>query len=256
MDTPARPSWLPVLPTPGASTAADAPDAALSPAWKILLYGDGSPTRLLSLLTGAPMAVAVLGREEVFLDLCSPASAASDSLLAAGVPARSLRGLLDGADAGALARRRVWLESARGERLGYAVSWWRGADLDELLPGADAARPIGGAIAATKLDVHRELLSVVRGHNAALELELAGVGAGGARMGDSAVRDGGGGSCGVAAGPRQGAVEDPGQREGGGGGPLWARFYAMHRGGRQLNLIVEVFYPEALVRHVGPLWMA
>ena len=253
------PDWHAVLSAPGSPTSADAPDAALSPAWKILLYGDGSPTRLLSLLTGAPMAVAVLGREEVRLDLCSPEPAASDGLIAAGVPARSLRGLLDGAEAGALARRRVWLESARGERLGYAVSWWRGADLDQLLPGSDAARPIGGAIAATKLDVHRELLAVVRGHNAALELELAGAhSAGWGDPGNSGAGDSRGESCEAAAGggEHSKAVEgSDGRRAGDGGGPLWARFYAMHRGGRQLNLIVEVFCPAQLERHVGPLWI-
>jgi chorismate--pyruvate lyase len=122
---------------------------ALSPAWLLLLCGDGSPTLSLSLTacggggSGGGMAVEVLGAELV---------GASDD----GAPAAALAALPP-----PRLRRRVWLcAPGGGPRLGYAVSWWAagGADAAALLGAGDADKPIGRAIAA--LETRRELHSV------------------------------------------------------------------------------------------------
>lgn len=100
-------------------------------------------------------------------------------------------------------RRRVWLNNERGDRLGYAVSWWAAADADQFLP--DKHRPIGGNMATARLDVYRELVCVMRGVCPSLAREFG--------------------------------CEDADSRE------LWCRYYVMWRGGRALNLIYECFSP-------------
>jgi len=269
----------------GGNGAARAAARRLAPAWRMLLFGDGSPTRLLALLAGSRLAVDVIGHERVrFGGTGAPAGAAaagsggsataagavgidsagggggafaSDGLLldalAGGVPRRCVDALLEGGPeeedkAGGEApsvrwRRRVWLRNERGERLGYASSWWRRADLDALLPpGADRARPIGGALASSRLDVHRELLSVVRGASAELAREFRTGGRGGGGRGGGEGAGGGGGGGG-------GGGDDDAREE------LWARYYAMWRGGRLLCLIYECFSPRALVPHMGATYL-
>jgi chorismate lyase len=101
-------------------------------------------------------------------------------------------------------RRRVWLDNARGERLGYAVSWWAAADVPRFLPDVHAA--IGSSWAAQRLESFREILAVTRaGSHAALEAGL-----------------------GLEAGA----------------GALWGRWYLSWHGGRPVALIYEVFSPR------------
>ncbi len=194
---------------------------ALSPAWKMLLFGDGSPTRLISLLSGAPLAVRVLGMD--------PCGGGGDAPAAPWLPL-GLR--VDIAPPRVL--RRVWLEAAGGQRVGYASSWWNAADVAGFLP--DVGEPIGAALAGGRREIRRELLCVVRGAgHAALEEGLAlagGAGGGGGGGGSGGSGEGGSGSWGEA--------------------ELWGRWYVMHMGGRPLCVIHEVFSPK-LAALLGPL---
>jgi len=197
---PAAPAWLDARACPSLASfsgaALGSPPRSLSPAWALLLFGDGSPTRALSLAARSPLGVDVLGAAE---------AAEGDD----GAPAGALAGL--GAPR---VRRRVWLRSARGERLGYAVSWWAARDLAAHLP--DARAPIGGALAAARTETARELFLVTRGAGGHAELDAA-----------------------FAPAARAGA-------------PLWGRWYVMRAGGRALCVVHEVFSP-ALEAYLGPI---
>jgi chorismate lyase len=57
--------------------------------------------------------------------------------------------------------RQVWLQNERGERLGYATSWWNADDLRTYVP--QTAEPIGRNMASRRLEVHRDLRGVYRG---------------------------------------------------------------------------------------------
>ena len=88
------------------------PHDQLSPAWQILMLGDGSPTRHLQLLTREPTEVDVIDM--------SPVAAGGDAAPGpiAQVPGPHLR-------------RQVWLRTASGQRLAYAASWWEASHVDE-----------------------------------------------------------------------------------------------------------------------------
>jgi chorismate-pyruvate lyase len=228
---PALPAWLDVRAAARseAFTGADllAPPRTrvrLTPAWLSLIFGDGSPTRTLSLATRAPLRVALLGTDALAEGdgersgggggegdssgggsgggsggaFGGDAEDAFDDIDGVtGAPARAVRALR-----GPRVRRRVWLCAADGPRLGYAVSWWSAADAAAVL--ADAAAPIGTALAAARLEARRELLLVTRGEgHAALDAAL-----GNAR-----------------------------------GGALWARWYAIVARGEPLCVVHEVFAP-------------
>jgi chorismate lyase len=217
-----------------------APGCELSAPWKMLLFGDGSPTRLLGLLTGcvrvhpmnhpsspdplppilfpcsSPLTVSLISMDDVPDD--DPT--APPSVLSLPSPR---------------VRRVVWLDNARGERLGYAASWWGKADADAFLPDKD--RPIGGNMATAKLDVFRELVSVVRGRCPRLGAEFAAGGGAGEETAAAAATSVGGGGGGSDVGAQQ---------------DIWARTYVMWRGGRPLNVIYEAFSPS-LARYMGPV---
>ena len=181
-------AWLDLRATPGSYATYRSPPPRLSPAWALLLFGDCSPTRVIGLLSGSPLTISLLGME--------PLGACCDGVpypaAVASIPAPRVR-------------RRVWLE-AGGSRVGYAVSWWSEGSLATFLPSFGA--PIGDALGASRLEVHRELL-------------------------------------GVAAACGHGALEEGlGKREGGGGGgELWGRWYLMWHKGHPVCMIHEVFSP-------------
>lgn len=174
----------------GADLATLPPDVRLTAAWQALVFGDGSPTRTLSLALRAPLHVDVLGMDEL---------AASDG--DDGVPIAGALSALDSARV----RRRVWLCTPGGVRVGYAVSWWRASDAAELLAKVDV--PIGASLRAARAEQRRELLLVARadGH-AELDAVLGNVSA------------------------------ETGRRA-----PLWARWYEIVNGGRTLCVVYEVF---------------
>ena len=78
----------------------------MSPAWRMFLLGNGSPTRHLRLLTGRRTRVEVIEMKEVG-DIIDPLAPAEVKL----VPAPRLR-------------RQVFLKTDDGTILGYAVSYW------------------------------------------------------------------------------------------------------------------------------------
>lgn len=106
-------------------------------------------------------------------------------------------------------RRVVWLENERGDRLGYAVSWWNQEALAASLP--DPKRPIGGNMAATRLDLHREIITVHYGPCPELEKHFG----------------------------MEGHVDPLGASN----INFWNRYYLMWRGGKAICMIYEVFSP-------------
>jgi chorismate lyase len=196
----------------------------------MLLFGDGSPTRLLSLLTGAPLGVSVLGMDTL---AGSGGGLAEAQLAALWAPLA----LAPAAIAPPRVLRRVWLEAPRGQRMGYACSWWNAQDVAGFLP--DQAAPIGGALAAQRHEIHRELLGVVHavGH-AGLEEGLGLPGRGGSS-----------GSSSAGLGAEAAQVAAPGADWG--ARALWGRWYVMRQGGAPLCVVYEVFSP-ALERLLGP----
>jgi chorismate lyase len=124
------------------------PHSQLSPAWQILLLGDGSPTRHLQLLTGEPTEVDVIDMSAIGMD--------SD-----GAPAQLQ------AVPGPRIRRQVWLRTASGQRLAYATSWWESSHVDEYLE--NRSLPIWASLARLRTELYRDVQGIYYGHSSALE---------------------------------------------------------------------------------------
>lgn len=107
----------------------------LSGAWKLLLLGDGSPTRHLHLLTGHPVEVDVIAMEPESEP--SPEAPAEIAELA--------RPLL---------RRQVWL-TCGGRTLGWAESWWNRCEAEAHL--SDRGQPIWRSLTAGRTELFREV---------------------------------------------------------------------------------------------------
>ncbi|MEM9091754.1 MAG: chorismate lyase, partial [Cyanobacteria bacterium P01_F01_bin.53] len=125
------------------------PHDQLSPAWQILMLGDGSPTRHLQLLTREPTEVDVIDMSLVGSggDL-APAQIEQ-------VPGPHLR-------------RQVWLRTASGQRLAYATSWWEASHVDEYLENREL--PIWASLAKLRTELYRDIQGIYFGHSEALEL--------------------------------------------------------------------------------------
>lgn len=121
--------------SPATDALETSPARALQGPWRLLLLGDGSPTRHLQLLTGAAVEVDVIamaGEEG-----CDPR-----------VPAE-VAGLQ-----GPLLRRQVWLRC--GERtLGWAESWWNRSEAEGHL--RDRSQPIWRSLTAGRAELYREV---------------------------------------------------------------------------------------------------
>lgn len=124
------------------------PHHMLSPAWQILLLGDGSPTRHLQLLTTE--------KTEVDLIDMSPIGDEDDGAppQIEIVPEPRLR-------------RQVWLRTASGQRLAYATSWWDANHVDEYLQ--NRSLPIWDSLSRLHTELYRDIQGVYYGHSAALE---------------------------------------------------------------------------------------
>ncbi|MGK7941370.1 MAG: chorismate lyase [Crocosphaera sp.] len=124
------------------------PHEKLSPAWQILLLGDGSPTRHLQLLT----------REKTEVDLIdmSPIGNEDDGAPSQVeiVPEPRLR-------------RQVWLRTASGQRLAYATSWWDANHVDEYLQ--NRSLPIWDSLSRLHTELYRDIQGIYYGHSPALE---------------------------------------------------------------------------------------
>lgn len=125
------------------------PHSQLSPAWQIMLLGDGSPTRHLQLLTGEPTEVDVIDMSAIGM---SPDGAPP---LIQTVPGPRLR-------------RQVWLRTASGQRLAYATSWWENSHVDEYLQ--NKSLPIWASLAKLRTELYRDVQGIEYGDSKALEL--------------------------------------------------------------------------------------
>ncbi|MEA5596001.1 chorismate lyase [Rivularia sp. UHCC 0363] len=125
------------------------PHTQLTPAWQLLLLGDGSPTRHLKLLTGEPTEVDVIDMSLIGMDFDS----APDLIHL--VPGPRLR-------------RQVWLRTASGQVLAYAASWWEASHVDEYLQ--NRSLPIWASLARLRTELYRDVQGIYYGHSAALEL--------------------------------------------------------------------------------------
>ncbi|WP_413160102.1 chorismate lyase [Capilliphycus salinus ALCB114379] len=125
------------------------PHSQLSPAWQILLLGDGSPTRHLQLLTTEPTEVDVIDMSPVGMDR----DGAPDAIEL--VPGPRLR-------------RQVWLKTASGQRLAYAASWWEASHVDEYLQ--NRSLPIWASLARLRTELYRDVQGLYYGESKALEL--------------------------------------------------------------------------------------
>lgn len=124
------------------------PHEQLPPAWQILLLGDGSPTRHLRLLTREPIEVDVIDM--------SPIGSDRDNAPAGieAVPTPRLR-------------RQVWLRTASGQRLAYAVSWWDAQEVDEYLQ--NRSLPIWDNLSQLHTELYRDIQGIYYGHSPELE---------------------------------------------------------------------------------------
>jgi len=129
------PSPSPLWQAPLAEVLEAQAGQGLSGAWKLLLLGDGSPTRHLQLLTGLPVEVDLIAMER------EPAAGP-------GAPAEVAeleRPLL---------RRQVWLRCG-GQTLAWAESWWNQAEADQHLRQRD--QPIWRSLTAGRTELYREV---------------------------------------------------------------------------------------------------
>lgn len=127
------------------------PHDQLSPAWQILLLGDGSPTRHLQLLTGEPTEVDVIDMSLIGMDLDYAPE------LIQAVPGPRLR-------------RQVWLRTASGQRLAYATSWWEASHVDEYLQ--NRTLPIWASLAKLRTELYRDVQGLYYGDSPDLERGL------------------------------------------------------------------------------------
>jgi chorismate lyase len=124
------------------------PHSQLSPAWQMMLLGDGSPTRHLQLLTGEPTEVDVLDMSPIGFSLDHAPSAIEQ------IPGSRLR-------------RQIWLRTASGQRLGYAASWWESSHIDEYLQ--NRSQPVWANLSRSRMELYREIKGLHYGRSTALE---------------------------------------------------------------------------------------
>ena len=129
------PSPTPLWQAPVSEVLAAEAGRQLSGAWKLMLLGDGSPTRHLHLLTGHPVEVEVIAMEPESEP--SPEAPAEIAELA--------RPLL---------RRQVWL-TCGGRALGWAESWWNRCEAEAHL--SDRGQPIWRSLTAGRTELFREV---------------------------------------------------------------------------------------------------
>jgi len=111
--------------------------ANLSGAWKLMLLGDGSPTRHLQLLIGAPLTIELIAMEPE-----------GHGPLGPELPAEVAE--LDPP----LLRRQVWLNCG-GESLGWAESWWNQDQAEACL--SNRQQPIWSSLTEGRTELFREV---------------------------------------------------------------------------------------------------
>ncbi len=127
---------------------------SLSGPWKLLLLGDGSPTRHLHLLTGHQVEVKLIGMAAI--------PSANDQ---APKEVKDLKP--------PLLRRQVWL-TCNAQTLAWAESWWNQNEAEEHLQKKD--EPIWRSLTKGRSELFREVdgLALVRGDWLETEFERKG----------------------------------------------------------------------------------
>jgi chorismate-pyruvate lyase len=129
------PSPRPVWQAPLAEVVEGRAGDTLSGPWKLMLLGDGSPTRHLRLLSGAALTVALIAMEP--------------DAPAGGERPREVEALEP-----PLLRRQVWLTCA-GESLGWAESWWNQEQAEACL--RNRRQPIWSSLTEGRTELYREV---------------------------------------------------------------------------------------------------
>lgn len=124
------------------------PHSQLAPAWQILILGDGSPTRHLQLLTGEKTEVDVIAMTPIG----NQTDGAPKQIQTVPQP---------------WLRRQVWLRTASGQRLAYAVSWWDANHVDEYLENRNL--PIWESLSRLHTELYRDIQGLYYGRSPALE---------------------------------------------------------------------------------------
>ena len=114
-------------------------DQRLSGPWRLLLLGDGSPTRHLQSLSGLPVEIELIAMAPWEQSDCSPG----------GPPPPEIRELDP-----PLLRRQVWLRCGQ-QTLAWAESWWNQRQADEHLQERD--QPIWRSLTAHRAELFREV---------------------------------------------------------------------------------------------------
>lgn len=129
------PSPEPLWQAPWADVANGRAGDGLSGPWKLMLLGDGSPTRHLGLLTGAPLTIVLIAMEPE-----PPASSEQPREVEELEPP--------------LLRRQVWL-TCDGETLGWAESWWNREQAEACL--RNRRQPIWSSLTEGRTELFREV---------------------------------------------------------------------------------------------------
>ena len=132
-----RPLWqaAPEAVAAGCSGQRDGDHNTLSGPWRLLLLGDGSPTRHLQSLTGLAVEVDVIAMEAD----TDPGGEAPPEVAELDQP---------------LLRRQVWLRCGR-QTLAWAESWWNQSEADQHLQ--QRSQPIWRSLTANRAELYREV---------------------------------------------------------------------------------------------------
>jgi len=121
--------------------ALEALPVALSGPWRLLLLGDGSPTRHLESLSGQPVEIELIA-------MAPETAAAADA--SGGAPPPPEVGEL----AAPLLRRQVWLRCG-DQTLAWAESWWNQNQADAHLQRRE--QPIWRSLTSDRAELFREV---------------------------------------------------------------------------------------------------
>jgi chorismate--pyruvate lyase len=119
--------------------------SVLSGAWRLMLLGDGSPTRHFQLLTGAPVEIELIAMAPEPTN--SPGDGAQQLTRAPPPPEIAE---LDGP----LLRRQVWLRCG-GQTMAWAESWWNQQQADVYLQQRE--QPIWRSLTSHRAELFREV---------------------------------------------------------------------------------------------------
>ncbi|WGV24430.1 chorismate lyase [Halotia branconii] len=124
------------------------PHTQLAPTWQILLLGNGSSMRHLTLITGERIEIDLIEMSDIGMDFDGAPEAIQ---------------LLPGPRV----RRQVWLRTASGQRLAYATSWRSANHLDWYLQNQNT--PTWTSLSGRHRELYQEIWGIHYGKSAFLE---------------------------------------------------------------------------------------